>query len=129
LSEPPTYFNREVRQASQLSFRQLGNYIDGLRRAGFDISALTVQWYVKLAFPLIAPVSMLLAIPYAFKVGGRGAIGGVAVGLAVGMAYWLLSRLLEAMGGVGQLPPPLAAFAPDLVFYFLGMYSFFKMPT
>ena len=129
LIEPPSYFNREVRQAYQLSFRQLGTYIEELRRAGFDVSALTVQWYVKIAFPLIAPVSMLLAIPYAFRVGARGAIGGVAVGLAVGISYWLLSRLLEAMGGVGQMPPPFAAFATDLIFYFLGMYFFFKMPT
>jgi lipopolysaccharide export system permease protein len=129
LSEPPTYFNREVLQAIQLSFRQLGNYIQALRNAGFDVSTLTVQWYVKIAFPLIAPVSMLLAIPYAFRVGGRGALSGVAVGLAVGIAYWSLARLLQAMGGVGQMPPPFAAFAPDLIFYFLGMYFFFKMPT
>jgi lipopolysaccharide export LptBFGC system permease protein LptF len=72
---------------------------------------------------------MLLAIPYAFRVGARGAIGGVAVGLAVGIAYFSLARLLEAMGGVGQMPPPFAAFAPDLIFYFAGMYFFFKMST
>ena len=53
----------------------------------------------------------------------------VAVGLAVGIAYFSLARLLEAMGGVGQMPPPFAAFAPDLIFYFAGMYFFFKMPT
>ena len=129
LSEPPSYFNREVLQAFQLSFRQLGNYIQDLRNAGFDVSTLTVQWYVKIAFPLIAPVSMLLAIPYALRVGARGAISGVAVGLALGIAYWSLARLLQAMGGVGQMPPPFAAFAPDLMFYFLGMYFFFKMPT
>jgi len=129
LSEPPQYFNREVLQAFQLSFRQLGNYIQELRNAGFDVSTLTVQWYVKIAFPLIAPVSMLLAIPYAFRVGARGAVSGVAVGLALGIAYWSLARLLQAMGGVGQMPPPFAAFAPDLIFYFLGMYFFFKMPT
>jgi lipopolysaccharide export system permease protein len=129
LSEPPSYFNREVLQASQLSFRQLGSYIEELHQAGFDVSALTVQWYVKIAFPLIAPVSMLLAIPYAFRFGARGALGGVAVGLAVGIAYFSLARLLEAMGGVGQMPPPFAAFAPDLIFYFFGMYFFFKMPT
>ena len=129
LTEPPTYFNREVRQAFQLSFRQLGTYIRDLRNAGFDVSTLTVQWYVKIAFPLIAPVSILLAIPYAFRVGSRGAIGGVAVGLALGIAYWSLARLLEAMGGVGQMPPPFAAFAPDLIFYFMGMYFFLRMPT
>src|SRR5262245_17270474 len=129
LAEPPAYFNREVLQAFQLSFRQLGSYIQELRKAGFDVSTLTVQWYVKIAFPLIAPVSMLLAIPYAFRVGARGAVSGVALGLALGIAYWSLARLLQAMGGVGQMPPPFAAFAPDLIFYFLGMYFFFKMPT
>src|SRR5580693_2176030 len=75
LSEPPSYFNREVRQASQMSWGALRRYIDGLRKAGFDVANLTVQWHVKLAFPLIAPVSMLLAIPFALLVGTRGAVG------------------------------------------------------
>jgi LPS export ABC transporter permease LptG len=129
LTEPPTYFNREVRQAFQMSWRELSTYISGLRRAGFDVSALTVQWHRKLAFPLIAPVSMLLAIPFAFLVGTRGAIGGVALGVAIGITYWSLAELLQAMGGVGQLPPLLAGWSPDIIFFFLGLYFFFKMPT
>jgi len=129
LIEPPTYFHREVRQAFQMSWRELRTYIAGLQRAGFDVSALKVQWHVKLAFPLIAPVSMLLAIPFAFLVGTRGALGGVALGVGIGIAYWIASRLLEAMGGVGQLPPLLAGWSPDIIFFFLGMYFFFKMPT
>jgi LPS export ABC transporter permease LptF/LPS export ABC transporter permease LptG len=129
LTEPPTYFNREVRQAFQMSWRELSTYIRGLRRAGFDVSALTVQWHRKLAFPLIAPVSMLLAIPFAFLVGTRGAIGGVALGVAIGITYWSLAELLQAMGGVGQLPPLLAGWSPDIIFFFLGLYFFFKMPT
>jgi len=129
LVEPPTYFHREVRQAFQMSWRELQTYIEGLQRAGFDVSTLKVQWHVKLAFPLIAPVSMLLAIPFAFLVGTRGALGGVALGVGIGIAYWMVARLLEAMGGVGQLPPSLAGWSPDIIFFFLGMYFFFKMPT
>jgi len=129
LSEPPTYFNREVRQASQMSLGALRRYIDGLHKAGFDVANLTVQWHVKLAFPLIAPISMLLAIPFALLVGTRGAIGGVALGVAIGIVYWTAARLLEAMGGVGQLPPFLAAWSTDITFLFLGLYFFFKMPT
>jgi LPS export ABC transporter permease LptF/LPS export ABC transporter permease LptG len=129
LSEPPSYFNREVRQASQMSLGALRRYIDGLHKAGFDVANLTVQWHVKLAFPLIAPISMLLAIPFALLVGTRGAIGGVALGVAIGIVYWTAARLLEAMGGVGQLPPFLAAWSTDITFLFLGLYFFFKMPT
>ena len=129
LSEPPSYFNREVRPAFQMNIGELGTYIDGLHRAGFDVATLMVQWHKKMAYPLMAPVSMLLAIPFAFLVGTRGAIGGVALGVGIGVAYWAIAALLEAMGGVGQLPPLLAGWSPDIVFFFLGMYFFFKMPT
>jgi LPS export ABC transporter permease LptF/LPS export ABC transporter permease LptG len=129
LSEPPSYFNREVRQASQMSLGALRRYIAELHTAGFDVANLTVQWHVKLAFPLIAPVSMLLAIPFALLVGTRGAVGGVALGVGIGIVYWTAARLLEAMGGVGQLPPFLAAWSTDITFLFLGLYFFFKMPT
>jgi len=129
LTEPPSYFHREVRQAIQMSWRELRRYIDGLQRAGFDVAALKVQWHVKLAYPLIAPVSMLLAIPFAFLVGTRGALGGVSLGVGIGITYWIVSRLLEAMGNIGQLPPLLAGWSPDAIFFFFGMYFFFKMHT
>src|SRR6267143_1693522 len=129
LTEPPNYFNREVRQAFQMSWRELRRYIEGLHRAGFDVSTLTVQWHEKIAFPLRAPVSMLLAIPFAFLVGTRGAVGGVALGVGFGIVAWSVAKLLEAMGGVGRLPPFLAGWSPDIIFFFLGMYFFFKMPT
>ena len=131
LTEQPAYFNpdRWGKPALQMSWRELRNYIQGLQRAGFDVSTLRVQLHVKLAFPLIAPVSMLLAIPFAFLVGARGALGGVSLGVGIGIVYWMISRLLEAMGGVGQMPPLLAGWSPDIIFLFLGMYFFFKMPT
>jgi lipopolysaccharide export LptBFGC system permease protein LptF len=72
---------------------------------------------------------MLLAIPFAFLVGTRGALGGIALGVGIGVTYWAMAALLEAMGGVGQLPPLLSAWSPDIIFFFLGMYFFFKMPT
>jgi LPS export ABC transporter permease LptF/LPS export ABC transporter permease LptG len=129
LTEPPSYFNREVIQAFQMSWPELNRYIVGLRTAGFDISSLTVQLHKKLAYPLIAPISMMLAIPFALFVGSRGAIGGLALGVGIGIGYWALSALTEAMGGIGQLPPFLAAWSPDLIFFFLALYFFFKMPT
>ncbi len=129
ISEPPSYFNREVRQASQMSWRELRSYVEDLHQAGFDVSTLTVQWHKKIAYPVLVPVSMLLAIPFAFLVGTRGALGGVALGVAIGIVYWVSAGLLEAMGGVGQLPPFLAGWSPDLIFAFLGAYFFLKMQT
>jgi LPS export ABC transporter permease LptF/LPS export ABC transporter permease LptG len=129
LTEPPSYFRREVRQYYQMNWRQLGQYIASLRQAGFDTARLSVQWQKKFAFPLIAAIIVFLSAPFAFLTGTRGAIGGIAVAIGIGVVYWATSALFEAMGSVGQLPPLLAGWAPDAIFGFLGVYFFLRMPT
>jgi len=129
LTEPPGYFRREVRQYYQMNWRQLGVYIDSLRRAGFDTARLSVQLQKKFAFPMIGAIIVLLGAPFAFLVGTRGAIGGLAVAVAIGVVYWATAALFEAMGSIGQLPPLLAAWSPDAIFGFLAVYFFLRMPT
>jgi LPS export ABC transporter permease LptF/LPS export ABC transporter permease LptG len=129
ISEPPSYFRREVRQSYQMNWRQLGEYIISLRHAGFDTSRLSVQWQKKFAFPLIAGIIVFLGAPFAFLVGTRGAVGGLALAVGVAIVYWAAAALFEAMGSVGQLPPLLAGWAPDAIFGFLAVYFFLKMPT
>jgi LPS export ABC transporter permease LptF/LPS export ABC transporter permease LptG len=129
LDEPPSYFNREVRQSYQMNWWELRHYISDLSQAGFDVARLSVQLQKKLSFPLIAPIIILLAIPFSILVGTRGAIGGLALGVGIAIVYWAASALTEAMGAVGQLPPVFAGWAPDTIFVFLGLYFFLKMPT
>ncbi|HXX71514.1 MAG TPA: LptF/LptG family permease [Candidatus Acidoferrum sp.] len=129
LTEAPSYFRREVRQYYQMNWRQLGDYIASLRQAGFDTARLSVQWHRKFAFPLIAAVIVFLSAPFAFLVGTRGAIGGLALAVGVGIIYWSAAALFEAMGSIGQLPPLIAGWAPDAIFGFLAIYFILKMPT
>jgi len=128
-TESPEYFRREVRQSYQMNFQELHTYIAGLQQAGFDVARLSVHWHRKFAFPLLAPIIVFLGVPFAFLVGTRGALGGIAAAIAIGIVYWAASALFEALGAVGQLPPLLAAWAPDMIFAFLGTYFFLKMPT
>ena len=134
LTEPPSYFNREFLHwcCFQMSWRDLRNISTGYSKQVTTFRRyLHLQWHRKLAFPLIAPVSMLLAIPFAFLVGTRGAVGGVAIGVTVGIIYWSLAEQLQAMGGIGQLPPFLARLVPRHYFLFPRNSYFFhqKMPT
>jgi LPS export ABC transporter permease LptF/LPS export ABC transporter permease LptG len=129
LTEPPSYFRREVRQYYQMNWEQLAAYIHSLQQAGFDTSRLSVQWHKKFAFPLIAAIIVFLGAPFAFLVGTRGAIGGLALAVGVGIVYWATAALFEAMGSAGQLPPLLAGWAPDAIFGFLGVYFYLRMPT
>ncbi len=129
LSEPPDYFRREVLQSDQMNWRELRSYIRSLRQAGFDTSRLNVQWQEKFAYPLIAAIIVCLGAPFAFLVGTRGAIGGLALAVGIGIVYRAVAALLESMGTVGLLPAVLAGWAPDAIFGFLAVYFFLKIPT
>jgi len=129
LDEPPAYFTRELRQSSEMDWWELRGYIARLRRSGFDVARFSVQLHKKLAFPLVAPIVIMLAIPFSILVGSRGAVGGLGLGVGLAVVYWATAALFEALGGVGQLPPILSAWSPDFIFLFCGLYFFLKMPT
>jgi LPS export ABC transporter permease LptG len=129
ISEPPTYFKKEVKQSSEMNYQELRRYIHDLQQSGFDVVRLRVQLQEKLAFPLITLVMALLAVPFSLSTGKRGAIAGIAAAVGIGVAQITVSRLFESMGNVNQLPPVLAAWSPDLIFGLVGGYLILRVPT
>jgi len=129
VSEPPSYFKKEVKQSSEMNYEELRRYIRDLQQSGFDVVRLKVQLAKKFAFPAITVVMAVLAIPFALSAGRRGTVAGVAVAVGIAVIYWTLSGLLEAMGNISQLPPLLAAWSPDAIFALVGGYLVLKVPT
>lgn len=129
VSEPPPYFKIEVKQSLEMNYEQLSRYIHDLQQSGFEVVKLKVQLHKKLAFPVITFVMSVLAIPFALSAGKRGAVAGVATAIGVAVVYSLVSGLFEAMGNISQLPPVLAAWAPDAIFAFVGGYLILRVPT
>ncbi len=129
LTEVPSYFKKEVKQSSEMSYDELRSYIHDLQQSGFDVVRLRVQLQKKIAYPLITLVMAILAVPFALSAGKRSAIAGVATAIGIGVVYWTVSGLFEAMGNLSQLPPAVAAWSPDIVFGFIGGYLILRMPT
>jgi LPS export ABC transporter permease LptG/LPS export ABC transporter permease LptF len=129
LAETPAYFKKEIKQSSEMSYEELHRYIHDLEQSGFDVVRLRVQLQKKIAYPLITLVMAVLAIPFALSAGKRSAVAGVATAIGIGVVYWTISGLFEAMGNLSQLPPAVAAWSPDLVFGFIGGYLILRMPT
>jgi LPS export ABC transporter permease LptG len=129
MNEPPSYFKKEILQYSEMNYEELRNYIHDLQQSGFDVVHLRVQLQKKIAFPLITLVMAILAVPFALSGGRRGALSGVAMALLIAVVYQLTAGLFEAMGNVGQLPPLVAAWMPDLIFGLAGGYRILKTPS
>ncbi|MGD1102609.1 MAG: LPS export ABC transporter permease LptF, partial [Terriglobia bacterium] len=81
LTEEPGYFKKEVKPSEQMSAIELRRYIADLSQSGFDVVRLSVQFYRKFSFPLIAFVVTLIGIPFSFTMGGKGALTGIALSI------------------------------------------------
>ncbi|MCC6342869.1 MAG: LptF/LptG family permease [Bryobacterales bacterium] len=129
LDEPPNYFFRELKQDKQMNYHQLNSYIRELQQSGFDTIRLQVQYEKKFSVPLFALIMALIAIPFAFFSGNRGAMAPVGISLGIAICYGALSQLFEQMGNVGQLPAQLAAWSPDVLFSLAGTYFLMRVRT
>src|SRR6201987_1078850 len=129
LHETPGYFKKEVKQYTEMNYTELRRYIRDLQQSGFDVVRLRMQLHEKLSYPLITLIVAILAIPFSMSTGKRGAITGVAVGIAVVVFYIVVTRFFEAMGNQSLLPAAMAAWAPDMIFVLVGGYLILKVPT
>jgi LPS export ABC transporter permease LptG/LPS export ABC transporter permease LptF len=129
IHEDPGYFKKESLQAQEMNFGQLDRYIGDLRQSGFDTMRLRVQLWQKIAYPLVAVVMAVLAIPFALSMGRRGSLTGIAVAIGVALAYFVVNGLFGALGDVNYLPAALAAWSSDLIFGLVGGYLLLRTPT
>jgi LPS export ABC transporter permease LptG/LPS export ABC transporter permease LptF len=127
--EPPDYFRRETREPDTLGFAGLRKHIAQIEALGLDVSRLRVQLHKKLAFPMLGLVMTLIGIPFAFVVGRRGALHGIAISIVVAIVYWACLGIFEALGNNALLPPPLAAWTPNILFSAAGLYLLLTIET
>jgi LPS export ABC transporter permease LptG len=129
LAERPDYFKKETVGSSSMTLAELRRAIADLSRSGFDVLDLRIALQSKIAFPLTCLVMVIVGLPFSFSVGKRGALYGVAAGMAIGLAYWGLTGLFEQMGRYEMLPPMLAAWGPNMLFGAGGLYLFLTSRT
>ena len=129
IHEDPGYFTKEKLQSQEMNFNQLDHYIGDLRQSGFDTMRLRVELWHKLAYPFVAVVMSMLAIPFALSMGRRGSLTGIAVAIFIALAYYVFDNLFGALGNVNYLPAAMAAWSSDILFGLVGGYLLLRTPT
>src|SRR5450432_3140698 len=113
ITEPPGYFLKEALQDKQMNFLVLDRYIQDLTRSGFEGTVkLQVRLYRKFSVPLFALIMAMIAIPFGFLVGNRGAMAGVGLSIGIAVGYLGIGQLFEKLGDAGQLGLVAAAWGP-----------------
>lgn len=127
--ETPDYFEAEIRGPEQMTFLELRDYIAEVVGRGQKVPELEVELHKKIAYPVIAVVMALVALPFAFRLGRRGALYGVGVAVVLGMILMGIFAFFTKMGAAGALPPSLAVWSPGVAFSILSLYLFLGIRT
>lgn len=127
--EDRSYFLKERKVPEQMSYRELGQYIEELEERDFDTVRFKVDLNYKLSFPLASLIMTLLGIPFAFSMGKRGTLVGIGLSIVIAMIYWGGIGIFKSLGYLNYLDAFLAAWGPNLIFGLIGLYLLFTLRT
>jgi lipopolysaccharide export system permease protein len=117
----PTRFTLARINATSEDFGSLNQAIVDLDRAGRPTAEARSGWWHKISGPMSIILMPLLAGLAAFGLARSGQVLiRAAIGMALGFTYFLVDNLSLALGNVGAYPPFLSAFAPFMLFLFIG---------
>jgi LPS export ABC transporter permease LptF/LPS export ABC transporter permease LptG len=127
--DPPSIFRSMIDKPSQLSSDRLRSYIKTLKSRGGADPSLVVALQKKYAEPFSVLVMALTGIPLAFVFGRRSALAALSSAILIAFAFWIMTGRFQQLGDYGLLPPPVAAWAPLVIFAAAGTYLMSRART
>jgi lipopolysaccharide export system permease protein len=94
--------------------------VQKLRASGARVANYLVDLQVKLAFPLVNLIVVLIGAPVATRLRMQSAALGFGLSIVISFCYYALLRTGQALGHAGALNPYLAGWLGDLVFGAVG---------
>ena len=122
LPESPQNFKHSMKAPEEMSFWELKKYTRKIKEEGYDSTRCQVDLHIKIAFPFICPVLILVGIPIALRKKKGGIPFGITIGIAISFLYLLTFGLSRSLAISGSLPPILGAWMANLLFSLLGIY-------
>ena len=105
-----------------ISFWNMPAFIETLEATGFDSTQLRIHYNYLLSFPLLFVSMILLAAAVSFQQPRSSyTFLMVVTGISLGVLIFFLSSYLQALGSSGQISPSLAAWAPAIITFLLGL--------
>ena len=120
IAERPEDFAKEPPHPGEMNFLELRAYVDRLRASGARVENFLVDLHLKLAFPLVNFIVVLIGASLATRLRMQGAALGFGLSVLIAFLYYAFMRTGQALGHNGALPPYVAAWLGDVVFGIVG---------
>jgi len=116
LTQSPSQLLAASKAPAEMRYRELGEYIEALRRTGNDVNKLRVEHALKIAVPVTCLIIALFGAPLSLSSPRAGAAFGIAISLATTVLFLLIINLAKAVASGGVIDPLVAAWAPNVLF-------------
>jgi len=127
IPEKPETFAQEEREPEEMGYWQLKRFAEKVQDEGYDASRYFVDLNIKLSFPFIVFIMVLLGAPIALLKNKGGTPVAIAVGVVACFFYLVVLGLSRSLGFAGILPPILSAWFANGIFFFLGSFLILKL--
>jgi lipopolysaccharide export system permease protein len=112
----PEFLGLAIADPDSLPGRALYSYVQHLQQNGLDSRKYETAFWARIARTVAIAIIVILAVPFAFgPMRSTGTGARTVVGIMLGVAFFLLAKMLESGGAVFNLPPFAIAWAPTVL--------------
>ena len=116
LAERPEDFAKEGHRPEEMNWFELKSYVERLRASGARVENYLVDLHLKLSFPLVCVIVVMIGVALSTRLRMQSAALGFGLSVAISFLYYGMMRAAQALGHSGALPPYVAAWSPDVLF-------------
>jgi lipopolysaccharide export system permease protein len=118
----PSDFRQIVHKSEEMNFRQLLEYIHKVEAEGYTATVYRVDLDAKCAYPFVCIIMSLVGMGLtARKRIDLGLPISISYGIGIGFLYWVSQSFCVSLGYGGVLPPIVAAWTANFVFFCGGL--------
>ncbi|MFC0217331.1 lipopolysaccharide export system permease protein [Pseudochelatococcus lubricantis] len=120
----PAQVRQSFTNASSVSFWDLPGLIERTEQAGLDARPYRLQYEVLLARPLLLVAMVLVAASVSLRFFRFGGVAKLVLGgVAAGFVLYVVTEIMQDLGGAGILSPTIAAWFSGVVGSLLGVLA------
>lgn len=128
ISRAPLDLASNVRDADEMSIRELNRYLDVISSSGDEreVRKLRVRLQEKYAIPFVCLTFALVGAPLGLRPQRTSSSFGLGLSVLIIFGYYLVMFVSQALGQVGALGPTVAAWLPNVIGCCIGGFLVYR---
>ncbi len=127
-----SFFTLHRPKVDEMTSYQLRQYISEQKKIGIHPYRYITNYYNRFASAFSPLILLLVGLPFVFVgKGGRkkNPAAGIAAGIILVVVYYAFASLFQSFGSAHYLPPFLAAWMINILFFLGGLFLFTEVQT